>query len=92
MAGKETGPAIDTNEQKALFVKQQSVKPRLIDKMLKLYGPGPAQAICADCVNFSYHFAGRNTYFKCRLYGVTSGPATDWRKRWPACGKWCEKK
>lgn len=28
-----------------------------------------------------------NTYYKCRLYGVSHGAATDWRVSYVACGR-----
>jgi hypothetical protein len=27
-------------------------------------------------------------FFKCQKYGETASTASDWRKRWPACGLW----
>lgn len=32
------------------------------------------------------------TYFKCALRGETKGPATDVRKKWPACERWVSEK
>ena len=59
-----------------------------IDKMHKLYGKTEGR-VCRDCANLiSYTFS--NKYFKCKLYGDTGGPATDWRVRYPACGKFQE--
>lgn len=55
-------------------------------RMRTLYGPGPEGARCGDCV----HLLGRayaNTYFKCALYGVSNGRATDWCKTYRACGR-----
>lgn len=40
---------------------------------------------CGDCRHLLIkEHVGR--YFKCQLYGITSGPGTDWRKKWEACG------
>jgi hypothetical protein len=44
-------------------------------------------ATCGGCKHFErYHQS--TTWFKCALTKKTSGAATDWRARWPACGKW----
>lgn len=38
---------------------------------------------CGECVFF---LRGRKSYHKCRKRGITNGPGTDHRVRWPACG------
>ena len=55
-------------------------------RMRTIYGIGPEGARCGDCV----HLIGRQfakTYYKCRWFGNTGGPATDWCKSYAACGK-----
>lgn len=37
---------------------------------------------CDECL-FLVRSAG---YLKCSKYGISSGPGTDWRKKWQACG------
>lgn len=40
---------------------------------------------CGQCVHLvTYHQS--STWFKCTLTVQTASSATDWRKRWPACG------
>lgn len=57
-----------------------------IGSMHRKFGVGPEGARCRDCVQFqARQFA--NTYYKCRLFGVTGGPGTDWSGRYPACGR-----
>ena len=43
---------------------------------------------CASCVHLVVHKPGQNKYYKCDLTVITSGPGTDWRIGWPACGRW----
>jgi hypothetical protein len=38
-------------------------------------------------VKFDFH--GRR-YYKCDVYGLSHGGATDWRIRWTACGRFSE--
>jgi hypothetical protein len=62
---------------------------KTIGKMHLLYGKREGR-ICRDCAHLICHsFA--NKYFKCKLYGNSSGPSTDWRVRYPACGKFEER-
>jgi hypothetical protein len=49
---------------------------------------------CGDCGEFIGVSGGEkspNTYFKCKKFGISSGPATDWRKKYIACGLWKER-
>ena len=55
--------------------------------LLRTFGPGPEGAKCKSCASF-VTIEMANTYLKCRLFGITGGPATDWRANWPACGKY----
>ena len=46
----------------------------------KLYGN-----TCGECSNFTeYRYDKR--YYKCKVYGCTSSEASDWAKKWLACG------
>jgi len=68
-----------------------TINGKKIESMTRLWGKGPEGVRCGDCVQFvtqNYH-DGR--FFKCRLYGITRGAGTDWRKKWPACGKFTER-
>jgi hypothetical protein len=58
----------------------------LIGRMLTIYGPGPAGATCGDCAHLRQHEMAQRWY-KCALGPQSGGKATDWRVRWPACGK-----
>lgn len=42
-------------------------------------------SVCGDCAHLKGVRLGK-TYFKCERSVVTSGPGTDWRKKWTACG------
>jgi hypothetical protein len=55
-------------------------------KMQARFGKPPAGVQCRDCVHFfKVHLA--KDYPKCELFGVTGGPGTDWRARFPGCGR-----
>ncbi len=53
---------------------------------LAVYGPGPEGKTCSECA-LLVGIAKARTYYKCRLRRNTNGPATDHKRRWPACGK-----
>ena len=57
-------------------------------QLIQLYGEGPADKTCRDCVNFM-RFERANKWFKCAL---TSGghKSTDWRALWSTCGEFKE--
>ncbi len=40
---------------------------------------------CAECSNLVQHLYD-TTYYKCMCYGESSSEATDWRKKYDACG------
>ncbi len=54
--------------------------------MVRTFGSGPVETVCRDCDHFFRKSLGK-TYFKCRLFGNSGGPATDWRALWPTCAK-----
>jgi hypothetical protein len=64
---------------------KRKAKLRKIERMHDLYGRREGER-CGDCVSLLVNSCSRD-YFKCRRYGLTRGPATDWGKRWIACGK-----
>jgi hypothetical protein len=57
---------------------------------VNLYGPGPTDKKCKDCRLLTYRQCGKR-YYKCHLRNITSGPGTDHRMRWPACGRFIQK-
>jgi hypothetical protein len=61
---------------------------RASNPLLRTFGPGPEGAKCKTCANFALKGGCARTYFKCKLFGNTNGPATDWRANWLACKKW----
>jgi hypothetical protein len=81
-------PYPKTDEEKREIEEQFGVPKSLkrIERMHKLYGSGPAGAKCRDC-RFMKANVQAKTYWKCTQYSLTHGPATDWRRSWPACGK-----
>jgi hypothetical protein len=71
--------------------------PRLVDAHPKsnpcvaAFGAGPAGKICKSCVRFQSDDYHGVTYHKCELRGMTHGPGTDHRVKWPACSKYEER-
>lgn len=61
-------------------------------KMREEYGPGPVGQTCAGCWHIRYFTGNTRTYIKCELYGVSSAESTDWRAKWPACGRFTKDK
>ena len=55
-----------------------------IDAMHRQYGKVEGKK-CGDCVNLIERQYG-NKYFKCAVYGMSCSTATDWAKKWTACG------
>lgn len=58
---------------------------RKIDLMYEFFGRSEGHR-CGDCSNF---VCGRNRsgiLYKCKAYGLTHSEASDWAKRWEACG------
>lgn len=58
---------------------------RKIDLMQKHFGVcnGHTCGECSNLVEGTYH---GKTLRKCKVYGLTHSEATDWAKRWLACG------
>jgi ribosomal protein L37AE/L43A len=81
-------PYPKTDEEKREIVGRFGVPKHLkpIERMHKLYGPGPAGFPCRDC-RFMVGNHQAKTYWKCTQYNVTHGPATDWRRNWSSCGR-----
>jgi len=70
-------------------VEQKQVLPKHIIAMHRMYGMAEGHT-CGECKHlFNLYYA--RTYFKCELSRLTHGPATDWRKKWQACGKFEQK-
>ena len=65
--------------------------PKKSNPCIGLYGPGPTNTKCKNCIHFLVKRMG-NKYFKCDLRNITAGPGTDHRANWPTCGKYEEKK
>ncbi|MBU0493895.1 MAG: hypothetical protein KKA73_00690 [Chloroflexi bacterium] len=62
--------------------------PRRLTDMHAVYGRTPGHT-CGQCT----HLVGRRysrVYYKCAYGPQSASPATDWRKSWPACGRFEE--
>ena len=64
----------------------QTFLPKSLRQMHAAFGATVDQQ-CKNCKSFLRLNIHNKTYFKCARYKVTSGPATDWRAGWQACGK-----
>lgn len=58
---------------------------RKIAAMHREYGKDIAHK-CANCQNFCIYATTSHMLYKCMAYGVSFSSATDWAKRWSACG------
>lgn len=56
-----------------------------IDEMHRRFGVLPGKR-CEDCKNLLKGDYRGVTYRKCTVYGASHSSATDWRKRYEACG------
>lgn len=57
---------------------------RKIDLMHQLFGPG--EGTCANCSNYVSSRYHDRILRKCKVYGLTSSEASDWKKSSVACG------
>ncbi len=55
--------------------------------MHAMHGHGPEDKTCGECVYLSTYHPGNQRFFKCDVSGPTRSSASDWRKKWEACGK-----
>lgn len=58
---------------------------RKITAMHREYGIDNAHK-CVNCQNFCIYATKSRMLYKCMAYGVSASAATDWSKRWTACG------
>ena len=56
-----------------------------IDQMHALFGLDERHK-CGECSNFVCRWYRSKILKKCRAYGLTHSQASDWAKRWTACG------
>jgi len=72
-------------DDRTLLGRKSKVNPCVI-----VFGAGPDGKQCGTCAHFVRGRHHDAVYFKCRLRGLTHGPGTDHRVRWPACVKYEE--
>lgn len=60
-----------------------------IDAMHKRFGKIDGKR-CGDCCNL-HEWLWSKKYFKCSVYGMSRSTATDWAKKWTACGMFNKK-
>lgn len=63
------------------------IREKKIDAMHRVYGCFDG-AKCKNCPHLDAYANYDETryWYKCHMYGVTSGPGTDWRVGYDACG------
>lgn len=64
---------------------------QLVNRLARLYGPGPEGSTCGACSYFRREAVGEKTYFKCGLENNTRGMATDIRQSWPGCMRFLDR-
>lgn len=64
----------------------EQVTPPRHKTMLRAYGKMDGKH-CGGCVHLVRKDDFGGIWFKCDLTVQSDGPGTDWRKKWPACGK-----
>lgn len=62
---------------------------RKIEAMHTMFGVLPDKR-CEDCANLIQGDYHDRHYRKCLIYGATHSEATDWRKKYVACGMYNE--
>lgn len=65
----------------------QPALPPQIAAMYRAHGKSLSGLTCGDCAHLIDSPTHGKKYFKCELYGITRGAATDWRKKWKACNR-----
>ena len=58
---------------------------RKLDLMHRYFGKCHGHT-CGECQNLVTYDYRSKTYRKCKAYGETNSEASDWAKRWLACG------
>jgi hypothetical protein len=65
-------------------------RQRTITMMLKRFGRLDPARTCGECGHLLTRTPGNYSYFKCELFRDSGSSASDWRKVWPACGRFKE--
>lgn len=60
---------------------------KTLDVMHRRYGVATAGVTCGDCAFLVRSGGGDGSFPKCKAFRISRSEATDWRLRWPACGK-----
>lgn len=68
-------------------VEDRPLPKRILD-IRTVYGKRDDR-ICGNCIHLRKLKFSRN-YYKCSLSNFSHDSATDWRKHWPACGRFEE--
>ena len=69
-------------------IKPLPIKGNKFNPCLSLYGQGPKDKICKDCIHLIRSGGHSNYFLKCSLRKNTNGHGTDHKASWSACGKY----
>jgi hypothetical protein len=88
-----TKPIALTAEDRVTLVRLQAsnrekARRRAGNPLVAKFGKGADGKTCGGCQHLIVKTWDKR-YFKCRLRGDSNGSATDHRKKWPACGRFC---
>lgn len=87
---------LELTPPRALSKRAQAARRKATARLVKMhgrYGHGEPGVKCGGCAHLVSGGGGSDrTFWKCELYGNTRSEASDWRKRWPACGQSIEAK
>jgi len=67
---------------------EERMNPRKLSLMHQMFGKNESHT-CGECSNLISGRYRDRTYRKCKVYGQTNSEASDWAKRWTACGMFC---
>lgn len=61
--------------------------PDRLRDMWTVYGKAGKGVVCGTCVHCIKVNHNAKLYYKCDLSTITRGAGSDWRLKWPGCGK-----
>lgn len=83
---------LELTPPRALSKRAQAARRKATARLVKMhgrYGHGEPGVKCGGCAHLVSGGGGSDrTFWKYELYGNTRSEASDWRKRWPACGQY----
>ena len=81
--GSQMKKRLALTAEQAVWFHSQTENDANVNPMCRKHGIQEGE-ICKDCKFIVYTECSKR-YYKCKLRGITSGPGTDHRLKWPAC-------